>query len=182
LLAYSRNRRLIMAMTPVEVRHQQLKRGLFGYRRRGVDDLMTDIADSFEVVWRERADLVDRVEELEADLARHVELEGLLRSTLISAERAAQDQRERARREADTILGEAHAEARTVTRESRAEKERLDGEARRITSLLRSALAVVEDTGSEEQVAAPTVDEPPTAEPETPPASGDRPEIRRIAG
>ena len=103
-----------MSMTPVEVRHQQLKRGLFGYRRRGVDALMTDLADSFEVVWRERADLVDRVEELEADLAKHVELEGLLRSTLISAERAAQEQRERARREADTILVEAHSEARTV--------------------------------------------------------------------
>lgn len=173
-----------MSMTPVEVRHQQLKRGLFGYRRRGVDDLMTDIADSFEVVWRERADLVDRVEELEVDLARHVELEGLLRSTLISAERAAQEQRDRARREADTILGEAHAEARIVTRDSRSEKERLDGEARRIAALLRAALAVVEESETETSAAASTVDEPAgTAEAEPPEAvSGDRPEIRRIAG
>jgi cell division initiation protein len=171
-----------MSMTPVEVRHQQLKRGLFGYRRRGVDDLLTDIADSFEFVWRERADLVDRVEELEVDLARHVELEGLLRSTLISAERAAQEQRDRARREADTILGEAHAEARTVTRDSRSEKERLDGEARRIAALLRSALAVIEETA--DASAAETVDEPaPVSEPELPPVvSDDRPEIRRIAG
>ena len=170
-------------MTPVEVRHQQLKRGMFGYRRRGVDDLMTDIADSFEFVWRERADLVDRVEELEVDLARHVELEGLLRSTLISAERAAQEQRDRARREADTILGEAHAEARTVTRDSHSEKERLDGEARRIAALLRAALAVVEEADTD-TTAAQTVDEPaPVAEPEVPPAAtGDRPEIRRIAG
>jgi cell division initiation protein len=171
-----------MSMTPVEVRHQQLKRGLFGYRRRGVDDLLEDVADSFEFVWRERADLVDRVEELEADLARHVELEGLLRSTLISAERAAQEQRERARREADTILNEAHAEARTVTRDSRSEKERLDGEARRIAALLRAALASIEDAESEEGTM--TVDEPArAAEPVLPPAaSDDRPEIRRIAG
>ena len=174
-----------MSMTPVEVRHQQLKRGLFGYRRRGVDDLMTDIADSFEVVWRERADLVDRVEQLETDLARHVELEGLLRSTLISAERAAQEQRDRARREADTILGEAHAEARTVTRDSRSEKERLDGEARRVAALLRSALAVIEETENTADVpeaatgdqAAATADPPML-----PPVTGDRPEIRRIAG
>ncbi len=175
-----------MSMTPVEVRHQQLKRGMFGYRRRGVDDLLTDIADSFEVVWRERADLVDRVEELETDLARHVELEGLLRSTLISAERAAQEQRDRARREADTILGEAHAEARTVTRDSLSEKERLDGEARRIAALLRAALAVVEESESDVS-AGQTVDEPAPAsgavsEPEVPPASDDRPGIRRIAG
>ncbi len=177
-----------MSMTPVEVRHQQLKRGLFGYRRRGVDDLMTDIADSFEVVWRERADLVDRVEQLETDLARHVELEGLLRSTLISAERAAQEQRDRARREADTILGEAHAEARTVTRDSRSEKERLDGEARRVAALLRSALAVIEETEHAENTAdvpAAATDEQAAATadpPMLPPVTGDRPEIRRIAG
>ncbi len=174
-----------MSMTPVEVRHQQLKRGLFGYRRRGVDDLMTDIADSFEVVWRERADLVDRVEQLETDLARHVELEGLLRSTLISAERAAQEQRDRARREADTILGEAHAEARTVTRDSRSEKERLDGEARRVAALLRSALAVIEETDNTADVPdAATADQAAaTADPPMlPPVTGDRPEIRRIAG
>jgi cell division initiation protein len=164
-------------MTPVEVRHQQLKRGLFGYRRRPVDDLMTDIAESFELVWRERADLVDRVEELEADLARHVELEGLLRSTLISAERAAQEQRERARREADTILNEAHAEARTVTRESRAEKERLDSEARRIAALLRSALAMVEDAPEQPE----ETEDVPVA-PEQPTVQQDQPEIRRIAG
>jgi cell division initiation protein len=174
-----------MSMTPVEVRHQQLKRGLFGYRRRGVDDLMTDIADSFEVVWRERADLVDRVEQLEADLARHVELEGLLRSTLISAERAAQEQRDRARREADSILGEAHAEARTVTRDSRSEKERLDGEARRVAALLRSALAVIEETENTADVPAAATGEQAAATadpPMLPPVTGDRPEIRRIAG
>jgi cell division initiation protein len=174
-----------MSMTPVEVRHQQLKRGLFGYRRHAVDDLLTDVAESFEFVWRERADLVDRVEELEADLARHVELEGLLRSTLISAERAAQEQRDRARREADTILGEAHAEARTVTRDSLAEKERLDGEARRIAALLRAALAVVEDADVRPADAETVADPAPVAEPEPKlpsAASGDRPEIRRIAG
>lgn len=167
-----------MPLTPVEVRHQQLKRGLFGYRCRPVDDLMTDIADSFELVWRERADLVDRVEELEADLARHVELEGLLRSTLISAERAAQEQRDRARREADTILSEAHAEARMVTRDSRAQKERLDGESRRIAALLRAALAMMEDT----QVQPEEPDEAPATPEQAPAVQDDRPEIRRIAG
>ena len=173
-----------MSMTPVEVRHQHLKRGMLGYKRRAVRDLLEDVADSFEQVWRDRAELNDRVEQLESDLARHVELEGLLRSTLISAERAAQEQRERARREADTILGEAHAEARTVTREARAEKERLDAETRRITSLLRSALALVDVDATE-----PEADDKPAQEPAErteimrpgmPPA--EAPEIRRLAG
>jgi cell division septum initiation protein DivIVA len=147
---------------------------MLGYKRRAVKELLDDIADSFEGVWRERAELADRVEQLESDLARHVELEGLLRSTLISAERAAQEQRERARREADTIIGEAHAEARTVTREARGEKERLDAEARRITALLRSALALVED--AEEPAAAKD------AQPTEVVAPHDAPGIHRLAG
>jgi len=164
-----------MSMSPAEVRHQHLRRGLLGYKRRAVKELLDQIADSFEHVWRERAELHDRVEVLESDLARHVELEGLLRSTLISAERAAQEQRERARREADTIIGEAHAEGRTVTREARGEKERLDSESRRIASLLRSALALVDDA------------ETPAAGPENDatqivPAPQEPPEIRRLAG
>jgi cell division septum initiation protein DivIVA len=112
---------------------------------------------------------------LEADLAKHVELEGLLRSTLISAERAAQEQRERARREADTIIGEAHSEARVVTREARSEKERLESESRRITSLLRSALALVEDAEAEESP------QPDVQETQVAPPSGTS-EIRRLAG
>jgi cell division initiation protein len=167
-----------MPLTPVEVRHQHLKRGLFGYKRRAVDELLDEIADSFELVWRERAELGDRVEELEADLAKHVELEGLLRSTLISAERAAQEQRERARREADTIIGEAHAEARVVSREARAEAERLTAESRRIAALLRSALALVDQAEPDEAAPEPAgQDETAVA-----PPSAVAPEIRRLAG
>ena len=129
-----------MALTPVEIRHVRLGRGLRGYKRAAVDTLLADVVESFEDVWRERADLADRVEQLEADLVRHKELEGLLRTTLVSAESAAQQLREQARKEAETIVGEAHAEARAIARRAAAEKERLESELRRITSLLRAAL------------------------------------------
>jgi cell division initiation protein len=118
---------------------------LFGYRRRGVDDLLEDVASSYELVWRERADLADKVEQLENDLTRHRELETLLRTTLTSAESAAHDLKDRAKREADLILSEAHAEARSVTRDGVAEHERLRAEIRRIRALLGAALDTVED-------------------------------------
>lgn len=135
-----------MSLTPVEVRHLELRRGLFGFRRAGVRKAMDEIADSFEVVWRERADLTQRVEDLETELSRHVELENLLRSTLVSAERAAQDLKEQARREADVIVTEANAESRRIVRDAIAEKERLGAEARRVQAILRSALEVVESS------------------------------------
>jgi cell division initiation protein len=134
-----------MALTPVEIRHLELKRGLFGYRKSAVHRIMDEIAESFESVWRERSQLTERVEQLETEVVRHVELEGLLRSTLVSAERAAQDMKEVARREADVIVTEANGEARKLLREAITHKESLMGDVRRIQALLRSALSVVEE-------------------------------------
>src|SRR5215218_4861576 len=135
-----------MALTPVEIRHIRLARSLLGrgYKRVTVDRVLEEIVDSFEDVWRDRADLADEVEHLEQELVRYKELEALLRTTLVSAERASQELKEQARREAELVLAEAHAEARAVTRRGHAEREHLLGEARRIRSLLRSALEALD--------------------------------------
>jgi cell division initiation protein len=134
-----------MAYTPVEIRHIRFRRGLFGYSRGAVDRVLAEITDSFENVWRERADLEDKVEQLEGELARHRDLESLLRATLTSAEKAAHELKDEARRKARLILEEAHAGAREITRESVAERERLVADARRVRALLASALEVVDE-------------------------------------
>jgi cell division initiation protein len=151
-----------MPLTPVEIRHIQLRRSwLRGYRRKPVDQLLEDIADSFEEVWRERADISDAFEELEAEAAKHRELETLLRSTLVSAERAAQDMKEQARRESDLIVQEAHADARRVARESVAEKRRLEEDIVRLRAQLRAAFdSLAEDWPGDEPTEKP--DEAPT--------------------
>jgi cell division initiation protein len=135
-----------MALTPVEIRHLKPRKAFVrGYRRDAVDDLLEEIVLSFEDVWRERADLADKVEQLEADLVRFRELEALLRTTLVSAEKAAATMKEQAGKEADLILEEARSEARSITRTARADHDRLLGEIRRMRSLLSAALAAVED-------------------------------------
>ena len=101
-----------MSLSPAEIRHAELRRGLFGYKRDAVDDLLAETVESFEQVWRERADLADKVEHLEAEVARYRELESLLRTTLVSAERASHELRDQARKEADLIVAEAQSEAR----------------------------------------------------------------------
>ena len=142
-----------MALTPVEIRHIKLGRGFFGYRRGGADRLLEEIVESFEEVWRERADLQDKLERMESDIARYRDLETLLRKTLVSAERSAQELKDHARREADIILTEAHAESRLVKQRALAEREHLRGEAIRVRSLLRSALAMVDEEDGEDEAA-----------------------------
>jgi cell division initiation protein len=147
-----------MALTPVEIRHITFTRtAIGGYQRAGVDRLVDEIVASFEDVWRDRADLADKVEFLEQELVRYRELEALLRTTLVSAERASQELKEQARKEAEIVLSEAHAEARSITTRARAEREHLASEARRIRSLLRAALDsldVPDDEAEEEREAA----------------------------
>jgi cell division initiation protein len=166
-----------MPLTPVEIRHVQLRR-VFprGYRRADVERLLNEIADSFEEVWRERADLADQLDELETEAAKHRELEALLRTTLVSAERASQDMKEQARRESDLIVQEAHAEGRRVAREAIAEKRRLEEDIRRIRAQLRTALEALGEMAEErrDEEAAPA----PAAQPEQVVEGG----IRKIAG
>src|SRR5438046_8868337 len=121
-----------MTITPVELHHIQLKRGLLGYRRGGVDELIDEIERSFEAVWRERAEYADRIEQLQSDLPRHTDLEALLRTTLVTAEKSAHELKAQAKREADLVLWEAHAEARAVTREATAEHARPRADPRRV--------------------------------------------------
>ena len=99
---------------------------------RRTDDLLVRIAESFEDVWRERADLRDEVERLEGELARFQELEVLLRNTLVSAERAADELRAQAHREADVILEEARLKAREIGGGAESERERVRADIRRL--------------------------------------------------
>jgi cell division initiation protein len=148
-----------MALTPVEIRHLTPPRAkLGGYRTAATDRLFEEIAASFEDVWRERADLADKVEQLEADLVRFRELESLLRTTLVSAEQASAQMRDQARKEAELILNQAHGEAREVQRRALAENERLEHQSRKLRAQLQEALTAL---GGPEETASAANDEKP---------------------
>ncbi|MGH2921592.1 MAG: DivIVA domain-containing protein [Gaiellaceae bacterium] len=143
-----------MGLSPQEIRHAKPIRGFWGYAKGGVDSLLDEVVQSFEDVWRERAELQDRLEQMESDIARYRDLETLLRKTLVSAERSAQELKDQARREAEIAINEAHAQARLIKQQAMAEREHLRGEANRIRSLLRSALTVVDESQGEDEAEA----------------------------
>ena len=174
-----------MSYTPVELRHVRVGRSLFGYNRSMVEQVIEEVAQSFEATWRERGELAEKVEALEKQLEQFRQREGLLTQTLVAAEQAASDVRERARREAETILLEAHAEARAVGREAHAERERLHLESRRIEAMLRAALGVIaeshETPPAEAPKAAASAEAPePVADPATKPEAEAEPRATPI--
>jgi cell division initiation protein len=124
-----------MALAPVEIRHVRLPRRPLGYGTIAVDELLDDVVRSFEDVWRDRADLRDEVERLEGEVARYKELDALLRNTLVSAEKAADELRAQAGREADVILEEARVRAREIVANAEVDRERVLAEVRRLRTL-----------------------------------------------
>jgi cell division septum initiation protein DivIVA len=170
-----------MTYAPVEIAHIKLPNGLFGYKKAAVDEALEEIRLSFEDVWRERADLHDKVESLEADIVRYKELETLLRTTLISAERASQQLVDQARREAEVTLEEAHAEARRVKRVALEERERLLTDSTRIRLALSAALQTMThaEAGAhalaQEEAAAAAQPQAQTPQPMGDRPAGDRP-------
>jgi cell division initiation protein len=151
-----------MGYTPVELRHVTVRRRLFGYDRRSVQQILDEVADSFETVWRDRGELADKVEALELEADELRQREKALLNTLVAAERVAEEVREHARRESDVIVAEARIEAREIVRTAEHERARLRAEVRRIEALLRSALRIVGETG---EIATPVARDAAVAEP-----------------
>ncbi len=169
-----------MRYTPVELRHVKLTRALFGgYKRAEADQLIEDVAESFEDVWRERGELADNFEDLEKRFEEAQQREALLTSTLLAAEKTAAAAIESAKREAEVIVAEAHQESRSIMRSAQSERERLFAEVRRIETLLRGALGMVEETGLSAAAPAPAPGEP-EAKPEPPPSWPNRQDTREF--
>lgn len=173
-----------MALTPVEIRHIRLRKAFFGYQIRQADELLADIVNSFEDVWRDRADLADKIEQLGGELVRYRELEQLLRTTLISAERASQQMTDQTRRETESVLSEARAEAREILRDAMAERERLHVETNRIRAQLAAVLATIggEVPAGESSSKESTLETPPARPPAAvAPAQAAPPQVTPVA-
>src|SRR5213592_1107957 len=105
-----------MPYTPVELRHVRVPRAFLGYKRSAVEALLKEVAENFETAWRERHELADHVEAVEAEVEQLRQREQVLTQTLLAAEQAAAHVKEQAQREAELIVAEAHSEARAVSR------------------------------------------------------------------
>jgi cell division initiation protein len=151
-----------MAISPAELRHQRPSRRLLGYRCAEVDQIMLDATQAFETVWSDRADLEDRVHELEVRLNEVTDTEQALRDALVTAQRAADEMRASASRDADNTVREAETRAREIGHKAYAERETVRREVEglrseeqrfraRLRSLLGTTLQTVRD--HEEQLA-----------------------------
>jgi len=168
-----------MPYTPVELRHVRVPRAFLGYKRSAVQALLKEVADNFETAWRERHELADHAETIEAEIQQLRQREQALTQTLLAAEQAAAHVKEQAQREADLIVAEAHNAARAVTRNAETECRRLEAETRRIEAILRGALGMLrEGTAGDDELPDHGPGWPDRGEDEQEP----QPQLRTVSG
>ena len=117
-----------MKVTPLDLRQSRFKTAMRGYDKTEVTTLLEAVADDYENALRENDRLRQEMSRLEAVLSQHRELEGSLKSTLISAQKVADDLRETAHAEAARIVREAEGRAELMQQKAQARLEDIQRE------------------------------------------------------
>jgi cell division initiation protein len=112
-----------MKVTPLDLRQSRFKTSMRGYDKTEVTALLEAVADDYENTLRDNDRLRQDLARLEAVLTQHRELEGSLKSTLISAQKVADDLRDTAQAEALRIVREAEGRAELLQQKSLARLE-----------------------------------------------------------
>ena len=124
-----------MFLSPPEIQHQKLKSRLGSYDREDVDELLGNVAASYERVWHERDAARVRVAELEQQLQDYEELERLLRDSLVTGQRAAEEVKAEAAKQADALLEEARRKAEVIVAQAKRERDGVKAEIGRLRSV-----------------------------------------------
>jgi cell division initiation protein len=124
-----------MFLSPPEIQHQKLKSRLGSYDREDVDELLENVVASYEHVWHERDAAQGRIAELERQLRDYEELERLLRDSLVTGQRAAQEVKAEAAKQAEALINEAQQRAEKIVAQAQRERDAINGEIARLNSV-----------------------------------------------
>jgi cell division initiation protein len=112
-----------LGVSPLDLRQAKFNSAMRGFDRTEVTALLLEAADGYDQALRENERLRHDVMRLEASITQYRELEGSLKSTLMSAQKVADDMRENATQEAARILNEAAGRADLMMQKAQARQE-----------------------------------------------------------
>jgi cell division initiation protein len=112
-----------MNVSPLDLRQQRFHTRVRGFDKIEVSSFLTAVADDYEQALRETDRLRQDLSNMESVLAEHREHEKSLRTTLLTAQRLADDIKSAAEKEADRIVREANSRAQLLIEKAEARLE-----------------------------------------------------------
>lgn len=117
-----------ISITPLDMRQARFTTSLRGFDKADVTTFLQEAADGFDQAMRENERLRMEIVRLETSLNQFRELEGSLKSTLMSAQKVADDMRENAQQEAARLVREAEGQVALMMQRAQAKTEDIERE------------------------------------------------------
>ena len=115
-----------MTVSPIDMRQPNFGTSMRGFDRHEVTAFLDEAATDYEHALRENDRLRQEIVRLEASLNQFRELEGSLKTTLMSAQKVGDDMRENATKESARILREAEGRAELMVQKAQAKVEDIE--------------------------------------------------------
>ena len=109
-----------LTVTPIDLRQRKFAGAMRGFDRQEVTSFLAEASVDYENALRENDRLRQEVVRLKGLLTQFRELEGSLKSTLLSAQKVADDMHESAEQESKRIVSAAEARAELTMQKSQA--------------------------------------------------------------
>ncbi len=106
-----------MALTPLEIRKKTFLTVLRGFAPKEVRAFLAIVANEFEELRKERATLAEKVDELSGKIANYEKTENLLKETLLTAQKVAEELRSSAEKERVIMIDQLKQETEKLHRD-----------------------------------------------------------------
>jgi cell division initiation protein len=135
-----------ISITPLDMRQARFTTAMRGFDKADVTAFLLEAADGFDHAMRENERLRMDIVRLEASLEQYRALESTLNTTLMTAQKVADDMRDGAQKEAQRIIRDAEAEAELMTRKAQSRTEDIEREIDGLRIKRREAETTLEAT------------------------------------
>ena len=99
-------------ITPLDIENKKFsKRALNGYSTEEVDDFLDELTIAYEKLYKESSENKQMIDNLNNELNKYKQMESTLQNTLLMAQSAADEIKNEAKKQADTMVSEAEAAA-----------------------------------------------------------------------
>ena len=110
-------------LTPLEIENKKFSRKMMnGYSVEEVDDFLDELTVDYEKLYKEVAELKEKINELEGSVSHYKTIEDTLQNTLVMAQSTAEEVKEIAKQQAEQIIKNAETSAKEAVEELKRQK------------------------------------------------------------
>jgi cell division initiation protein len=117
-----------MRITPLDIRKQPFRKKMFGFDPDEVNSFLEMVAGELEAVASQNSEVMTQMKFMQQKLDEYIKIEKTLNETLLTAQKATDESRHNAQKEAELIIKDAQIRAGRYEDESRRRVHELESE------------------------------------------------------